>query len=378
MHKIYPYQNILHPYIKPAFQSRAIPFTGQNTDETAEISRIASQISKEELEKYLNELAGSKTEGRGVGQRGIETAKEYIAERFKEYGLKPVNHLGLDNYYETFSMPKYSLESIKKGQYTKGELDRFKLLPPKVETANILGMIEGTEKPDEYIIISAHYDHLGKNDYHIFPGANDNASGVVGLLEIARILSQEKAPKKSIIFAALSGEESGLYGARKLSQDIIAKGIAQKVKILNLEMLASMKGETLDIWDQDKKEVQNIVSNVIKTADHFGIKTNQIHDKAGPPADSMEFNQNKIPAVTAIWDSKLNEIYKNHPTLHTTEDTPKNANKQTLYEATRVLASAINLLANETSDKSELSFTSNRLLELNAYKQKALNLRKIV
>jgi len=375
------HQNNLTPSIKPNSQPKMVQFSGinQNTDEK-EISRIADKVSKEKLEKHLNELAGPKTEGRGVGYKGIEIAKRYISKTFREYGLKPVKELGLNYYYEKFNLPQYPLISRDMGNHHFGSYTRLIPNPPTVETSNVLGMIRGTEKPDEFIIISAHYDHMGKDKFKklVYPGANDDASGVVSLMEIARIMSQEKPPKKSVIFAALSGEESGLLGSKKLSQDLIAKGIAKKAEVLNLEMLAAEKGETLDIWDQDKQEVKHIVDNIEKAAKQFGVKTNLIHDKSGPPADSREFNEHGVPAVTAIWDSRLDKIMQMHPTLHSENDTPENANMDKLHQSTKVLAAASYLLANEETAKSELAFTSNRVLELEAYKQRALNLKKTV
>lgn len=81
-------------------------------------------------------------------------------------------------------------------------------------TQNVWGFIEGTKYPDSIIILSAHYDHLGSFGKTIYPGANDNASGVAMVMELARYFSQEKnKPKVSLIFALFSGEEAGLKGS---------------------------------------------------------------------------------------------------------------------------------------------------------------------
>jgi hypothetical protein len=352
--------------------SNAIPLP----DEAFEIQRIAKKVSPDNLQIHLSKLSSLRTEGRGVGEKGIETAKEYISEKFQEYGLEPVKRgLKLDSYYEEFIMPKYPVKTEKRNEYYRGYLDRYHRPLEKAKTSNVLGMIKGTEKPDEYIVISAHYDHLGKDKKNniIYPGANDDASGVVTMMEIARILSKEK-PKKSVIFAALSGEESGLLGAEKLSNDLKAKGIAKNVQVLNLEMLGAMKGNVLDIWDQNIDKAKNMVNNLVKVANVFGVKTNLISHEP-PPTDSREFNRNGIPAITAIWDSKLSQLFKNHPTLHTSQDTIENINKKSLHDAAKVLAATSYLLVNDSSND-KLSFTSNnnKLLELDAYKQKALNI----
>jgi len=87
----------------------------------------------------------------------------------------------------------------------------------KLSSSNVLGLIEGTDKKDEYLVITAHYDHLGKRGDVIYYGANDDGSGVVSVLEIAEAFAKAKAegkgPRRSIIFMTVSGEEKGLWGS---------------------------------------------------------------------------------------------------------------------------------------------------------------------
>lgn len=86
-----------------------------------------------------------------------------------------------------------------------------------LSASNVLGLIEGTDKKDEWIVISAHYDHLGMNNGVVYPGADDDGSGTVGLLEMAEAFMKAKAagkgPRRSILFLAVSGEEKGLWGS---------------------------------------------------------------------------------------------------------------------------------------------------------------------
>ena len=85
------------------------------------------------------------------------------------------------------------------------------------QASNVLGMIEGADKKDEWVIISAHYDHVGIIGGKIHPGADDDGSGTVGVLEIAEAFAKAKAagkgPRRSILFLAFSGEEKGLWGS---------------------------------------------------------------------------------------------------------------------------------------------------------------------
>lgn len=86
-----------------------------------------------------------------------------------------------------------------------------------VQASDVLGLLPGTDLKDEYVIISAHYDHLGKRNGVLYPGADDDGSGTVGILELAEAFAKAKAdgkgPRRSILFLANSGEEKGLWGS---------------------------------------------------------------------------------------------------------------------------------------------------------------------
>lgn len=86
-----------------------------------------------------------------------------------------------------------------------------------VNASNILGVIEGSEKKDEYVFLTAHYDHLGTHDGKIYNGADDDGSGTVAVLQMANAFAQAKkegkAPKRTIVFMTVSGEEKGLWGS---------------------------------------------------------------------------------------------------------------------------------------------------------------------
>jgi len=87
----------------------------------------------------------------------------------------------------------------------------------KLQSSNVMGVIEGTDKKDEWLVISAHYDHLGKRDTTIYYGADDDGSGTTSVLEIAEAFAKAKVagngPRRSILFTTVSGEEKGLWGS---------------------------------------------------------------------------------------------------------------------------------------------------------------------
>jgi hypothetical protein len=97
----------------------------------------------------------------------------------------------------------------------------FSKTTSSVQSSNVIGYIEGTDKKDEYVFITAHYDHLGKKDTVIFYGADDDGSGTVGVLELAEAFAKAKAagkgPRRSVVFMTVSGEEKGLWGSEYYS-----------------------------------------------------------------------------------------------------------------------------------------------------------------
>ncbi|MDA8132322.1 MAG: M20/M25/M40 family metallo-hydrolase [Elusimicrobia bacterium] len=132
--------------------------------------------------------------GRGLGAPGHEKAAAAVREAFGEAGLKP-----------------FGSAPARTGEVRPG-------------TENVLAVAEGTKEPLEYLVLSAHYDHLPAENGKVFPGADDNASGVALLLELARYYAKHP-PERSLIFAAFDGEEEGRVGSKAF-----VSGLPQAVK----------------------------------------------------------------------------------------------------------------------------------------------------
>ena len=348
-----------NPFIQQKKQNNQVCFTGKEKILTlsSEVLKIVDKVSISRLEEHLNKLTSPEMEGRGVGQKGIEIAKKYIADKFGEFGLKPVENLGLKDYFQNYITPQYSTSSFGYGNYVKGRVAAWGS-NLEVITSNVLGMIKGAENPDEFLVISAHYDHLGKDARTnvFFPGADDNASGVAALIEVSRILAKEKPPKKSVIFAALSGEEASKTGAEMLAKKLLVNGIANKTEVLNLEMLGGIGGDRLDIWFRRNTLAKNLVDKLEEAGEIVQTKT-QVHLGADPDSDALKFNAKGIPSVCVAWDYTLEG---NHPYYHTSQDTADKINKNVFKEAVRLITASSYLLAHKLSNKT-ISFTSKRI-----------------
>ncbi|WP_199223564.1 M20/M25/M40 family metallo-hydrolase [Caulobacter sp. HMWF009] len=134
-------------------------------------------------------LSADDMQGRAPGTPGSAMARAYILKRFGEIGLEPVGTV----FEQPFS-------------YTKRD-------GTKVEATNLVARIPGTVKGGKVLVVTAHYDHLGVRAGEIFNGADDNASGVGGLLAVAEAF-KAKPPRHDVIFAVVDAEEGGLRGAR--------------------------------------------------------------------------------------------------------------------------------------------------------------------
>ncbi|PCI09048.1 MAG: peptidase M28 [Flavobacteriaceae bacterium] len=172
---------------------------------------FSQNISDELVKKHLYTLADDDMEGRKAGTPGIEKAAQYIEGEFKEIGLKFFDNA--TSYRQNFK--------------AKG-LDLF----------NVIGVLEGKSRKDEYVIISAHYDHLGINNKKkgdsIYNGANDDASGVAAVLALAKYFKEKDDNERSIIFVAFTAEEMGIIGSNYFGTTVNPENI---VAGINIEMI---------------------------------------------------------------------------------------------------------------------------------------------
>lgn len=155
------------------------------------------KASVSNLRKVVEVLASDSLKGRAYKSEEIKLAREYIIENFQKVGLKPY------------------------GNSFEHKVSWHEQLDGNQEVTNIVGYIEGSDAKlkDEFLVIGAHYDHVGytaDGDTVIYNGADDNASGVSGIIELARLLlSNNQRPARSILIVAFDAEEVGLVGSTK-------------------------------------------------------------------------------------------------------------------------------------------------------------------
>lgn len=173
---------------------------------------VPDRINQQLMDDLVT-LSSKKAAGRRTESLGHTFSYQYITQRFKAIGLTSWQ----GNYTQRFSHPK---------------------LGDKVGV-NILGWLEGQRYPEQYIVVTAHYDHLGRRGSRIFYGADDNASGVAMMLSLASYL-KATSPDFSVIFVATDAEEKGLLGSEQLLASKIIPSPLIKLNI-NLDMVARSK-----------------------------------------------------------------------------------------------------------------------------------------
>ncbi len=276
------------------------------------------------LKKHVAVLTADSMEGRGLGTEGKILAKNYIAEEFQSAGLLPA----ADEYFRHIDL-------------------RIGLA--RVPGTNVIGYLQGSdpELRNEFIVLGAHYDHLGyvlqNGEKIIFPGADDNASGTAVLIELARYFSANREQLgRSVIFIAFDAEESGLLGAREFinNNDYFDKA---KIKLMfSLDMVGMYKAnDGLDL--QGAGTLADGVNIAEQLAEKMDFQLRNTTADIAPRTDTWPFGETGIPAIHAF--TRLKSPY------HEPEDTYDLLDYDGMAKITRYLQT----LVTEYSNLSELA-----------------------
>ena len=214
----------------------ALLLVGNITFAQSPIERALNTINRSSAEATINFLASDELQGREAGFHGSRVTSEYIVSLLQWMGVAPL----ADSYFQPFDA--YRKERQKKGRLEVHPDSIAKLkqeVHQKLSMRNVLGMIPG-KNTKEYVIVGAHFDHLGIDPVldgdQIYNGADDNASGVSAVLQIARaFLASGQQPERNVIFAFWDGEEKGLLGAKYFVQT--CPFLSQIKGYLNFDMI---------------------------------------------------------------------------------------------------------------------------------------------
>lgn len=245
---------------------------------------FAQQFDEARILSHIKILANDSLQGRGTGTEGEKMAADYISKTYKSLKLKPIGKT--KSYLQPFE--------FKRGAHGEGEAGT---------AHNVVGFLDN--KAEYTVVIGAHYDHLGVGEQgnsldanptgKIHNGADDNASGVAGVLELARYFSTNKIKEKyNFLFICFSGEEMGLYGSKYFTENSTLD-LTKVNYMINMDMIGRLDPQTKTlavngtgtspVWEP---LLQKLASDELK------IKT----DSSGiGPSDHTSFYLKNIPVL---------------------------------------------------------------------------------
>lgn len=300
-----------------------------------------ASISEDVAREIVATLADDSFEGREAGLRGGEMAAEYIVSQLKKWGVKPLLSSG---YYQEFESAKNQNNWI-----TESDMPLDELIAGGSERRvmrNVLACILG--KGEGYVVVGAHYDHLGIDTTLVgdqcYNGADDNASGVAAVMQLAKAIKKsKKQPERTIIFAFWDGEEKGFLGSRffvkrtpflseisaYMNFDMV--GRAAEGGCCNLSYIYSAANTAFGEWLQS--DVENYKLELMPD---YKASKNLLGG-----SDNSPFARKGIPIV---WYHT-----EGHPDYHRPSDTADKVNYSKLVEITRAAYLCLWRLANEAS-----------------------------
>ncbi len=258
------------------------------------VADYINTITSESLKSNLTVIASDEMEGRETGSEGQKKAGRYLIQQHQNNGLTFPK--GASSFYQP--IPAAFLNA----KYNEN-------LP---DSENIWAFIEGSEKPNEIVVVSAHYDHVGIKKDEVYNGADDDGSGTVALIEIAKAFQKAKneshGPKRSILILHVTGEEHGLHGSRFYSENPLFP-IANTVADVNIDMIGRH-----DEFHPNSSDYIYLIGSDYLSTDLFNVceETNKkygnlsldykYNDRADPNrfyyrSDHYNFAKNGIPSV---------------------------------------------------------------------------------
>ncbi len=259
--------------------AKPAPLPGDARKALAELPPVFSQQA---LRDHVAWLAAPDLKGRGLGSPGLDKAAQYVADRFKAYGLMPGGDSG--TYFQRFTVPRGPAGG-------------------PVEAANVIGILPGANDAmrDQSAILGAHVDHLGTGwpDVHagdegkVHPGADDNASGVAVMLELARVLAAGGRPPRTVLFIAFTGEEAGRLGSRYYAAHPV-RPLAKVEGMINLDTVGRLGTQKITVLGTGTATEW---PHIFRGASFVtGIESRSVPESI-ESSDQVSFTEHGVPAV---------------------------------------------------------------------------------
>jgi Zn-dependent M28 family amino/carboxypeptidase len=279
-------------------------------------TQTAAAIDSARLMRDISVLAHDSMEGRLVGTPGSVRAQAFLIRSFAGIGLEQLG----GNYSHPFT-------------FTRRE--------QQITGVNIVGMVRGTAKPASYIVVTAHYDHLGIRNGQIYNGADDNASGTAGLISIADYFARNP-PRHSMLFVALDAEEGGLRGARAF---VAQPPVPQQAMVLNVNMDMIGRNDAGELYVAGTHHYPQLLPFVQRVAADAPVTLIPGHDTPNPARPSNDWTGSSDHA--AFHAVRIPFLYfgvEDHPDYHRPTDTLEGIQPGFFVRAVTTVLSALKLL----------------------------------
>ncbi|MBJ25046.1 MAG: peptidase M28 [Flavobacteriaceae bacterium] len=284
--------------------------------------KYSKSITSKELKELLYVYSSDYFEGRDTGEKGQKIAVDFLRNYYQKQDIDAA--INTENYFQKMIL---------------------NIRGKDVKTENVVAIIPGAEIPEEYIVISAHLDHVGVKNGQIYNGADDDGSGNVAMLEIAEAfqmaVNENNRPKRSIIFLHVTGEEKGLLGSRYYTENPLYP-LENTVANLNIDMIGRLDPKRVDkdpnyiyLIGSDKlsNELHEVSERINRTYTNlildYTFNADNDPNRFYYRSDHYNFAKNNIPVI----------FYFNgtHEDYHQPTDTADKINYDILQKRTKLI-----------------------------------------
>ena len=284
--------------------------------------KYSKSITSKELKELLYVYSSDYFEGRDTGEKGQKIAVDFLRNYYQKQDIDAA--INTENYFQKMIL---------------------NIRGKDVKTENVVAIIPGAEIPEEYIVISAHLDHVGVKNGQIYNGADDDGSGNVAMLEIAEAfqmaVNENNRPKRSIIFLHVTGEEKGLLGSRYYTENPLYP-LENTVANLNIDMIGRLDPKRVNkdpnyiyLIGSDKlsNELHEVSEKINRTYTNlildYTFNADNDPNRFYYRSDHYNFAKNNIPVI----------FYFNgtHEDYHQPTDTADKINYDILQKRTKLI-----------------------------------------